>query len=166
MKKVCCIVIVLALVIAGLFICVSSGENSRLDEIGGILDLDVSGGTIVAEKDTHGGFHGDGTLFVSVQFADASIEDEIMNADDWEAFPISETVQTLVYGRELEDGTYGPYLADQEIEDLLPEIANGFYWLKDRQEADGELLYRPSFHFTVALYDSDTRCLYYCKVDT
>lgn len=48
---------------------------------------------------------------------------------------------------------------------------NGYYFLYDRQAKNGraagaDILRRDSLNFTVAVYDSDSRILYYCEMDT
>lgn len=96
---------------------------------------------------------------------------EIQGNTEWEAFPLDETVQTLVYGAEDETSKYGPYLTDNDGKPLVPEIQNGYYLLIDRQvekdKATGaDILHRSSFNFDLGLYDTDTNTLYFCQLDT
>ena len=39
------------------------------------LEIDASGGEVVSGEDSHGGFHGDGTTCVILQFEDGVIEE-------------------------------------------------------------------------------------------
>lgn len=50
----------------------------------------------------------------------------------------------------------------------IPKVENGGYYFIDRQQ-DTEragLLYRRSYNFSLAIYDSDENILYYCEIDT
>ena len=54
---------------------------------------------------------------------------------------------------------------------LVPQIKNGYYCLIDRQSNDLKkkqpfILYRYSFNLTIGLYNSDSKLLYYLKLDT
>ena len=131
------------------------------------LGIDVSDGTEMSYEDTHGGFHGDGTTSIVLQFNDNSVADEIKENIKWSEFPIDETTQALVYGLKKENCQYGPFLNDGMGNALMPEIQNGYYILIDRQtEIDTDILERPSFNFTVCLYDADTNIMYFGKLDT
>ena len=141
------------------------------------LEIDASGGEVVSGEDSHGGFHGDGTTCVILQFEDGAIEEQIKESGDWKAFPLEETVQALVYGvtRTNEDGSatesIGPYLTDEEGEPLVPEIEEGYYRLIDRQAEEGkatgaDILHRASLNFTIGLYDTEKGILYFCELDT
>lgn len=168
MRKLYWILFVMAMLLAGLSGC--SGNHDTLQEISDDLNIDVSDGAIVTDKDTHGGFHGDGISITVIEFSDNQIEEMMESKKSWHAFPPNETVQAILYGYQVEDAVYGPFLAD-EGKALLPEIENGYYWLKDRQvdsekSTGADIIYRESFNFTIAVYDSDARRLYYCKLDT
>ena len=61
--------------------------------------------------------------------------------------------------------SYGYYFADKAG---IPKVENGCYYFIDRQQ-DTEragLLYRRSYNFSLAIYDSDENILYYCEIDT
>lgn len=50
---------------------------------------------------------------------------------------------------------------------LIPEINNGYYRLIDRQVDDGRnILDRESMNFTLMVYDTDNKILYYCEMNT
>ncbi len=142
-------------------------QNTILNEIG----IDVSDGNEISNLDTHGGFHGDGTTYIALNFADDKVLEQIKDSDRWKKFPLDETVETLVYGMSDETGSIGPFLTDGEGNALIPDIQDGYYLLIDRQpKQDGatraDILHRYSFNFTLGLYDVDTDTLYFCKLDT
>ena len=148
---------------------------SQKENVSRTLEVDVSGGEIVAQTDTHGGFHGDGTTYLALRFADDALQEQIEASDVWRAFPLDDTVRALVYGIEGEaDGTswcVGPYLTDADGEALVPEIEEGYYRLIDHQAEEGkatgaDILHRASFHFALGLYDSREDILYFCELDT
>ena len=160
-----------ALVALGLLL----GGCSQKENVSRTLEVDVSGGEIVAQTDTHGGFHGDGTTYLALRFADDALQEQIEASDVWRAFPLDDTVRALVYGIEGEaDGTswcVGPYLTDADGEALVPEIEEGYYRLIDHQAEEGkatgaDILHRASFHFALGLYDSREDILYFCELDT
>ncbi len=141
------------------------------------LGIRVPGGEAIAYTDDHGGFHGDGTMFIALRFSDDEVLDEIRESGEWNAFPLDETVETLIYGTEYmsEDGEewfqYGPYVTDDDFNPLFPKVENGYYRLIDRyeplpDEEDTDILDRYSFNFTLGVYDTDTDILYYCEFDT
>lgn len=168
MKKACIILLLLAAVSAS--ICLMAGgaaaQHSTLDKIGKDLHIGVSRGTVLTEEDSHGGFHGDGISFVSVQFEDDSFRDIVAGQDSWKPLPADDPVQTLLYG----SAGSGPYVTDGNGDRLFPLVQNGYYWLHDRQEGDraekSDILHRPSLNFTVVVYDADARTLYYSRMDT
>ncbi len=141
------------------------------------LGINVSGGEEISYTDDHGGFHGDGTTFIALRFSDDEVLDEIRESGEWNAFPLDETVEALIYGTEYvsEDGKEwsqnGPYVTDDDFNPLFPEVENGYYRLIDRydpssDEAESDILDRYSFNFTLGIYDTDTDILYYCEFDT
>ena len=154
------------LVVVALFALVSCGSKTTAqDTISKELDLDISGGKEVLNINTYSG--GEGTSCIAVTFDDDTVLDAIKNSVNWEAFPLDETVQTLVYGIENGTSKEGPFLADANGDSMVPEIQNGYYLLIDRHsDTKSNILERGSFNFTVGLYDTDNNTLYCCKLDT
>ncbi len=133
------------------------------------LGLDVSGAAELSHFDTHGGFHGDGTAFIVLEFSDDTVLKQIQDSTQWKPFPLDDTVKTLIYGTQDTAGGVGPYVCDGEGNALVPEIQDGYYRLIDRHaEAGGEddILHRGSFNFTLGAYDAVTNTLYFCELDT
>ena len=153
------------------------GSQTPQEEVSQALGIDLSSGQVISASDDHGGFHGDGTTFVQLQFSDGEALKQIEESGDWEAFPLDRTAQALVYGVTEETGTEetgitifqtGPYLNDSDGNPLVPEIQEGYYRLIDRhaQAGESDILDRHSFNFTLALYDTETDTLYFCELDT
>lgn len=138
-------------------------QNTVSNELG----IDVSSGDEISASDSHGGFHGDGTTYIVLNFSDNKVLEQIEANTQWKKFPLDETVKALVYGISNEAGSIGPFLNDGNGGPLVPEIRNGYYLLIDRHTDKGtDILSRGSFNFTLGLYDTDTDTLYYCEFDT
>ena len=134
------------------------------------LGIDISGGSEISRYDTHSG-NGDGTSCIAFKFTEDQVLGQIQENPAWNAFPLDQTVETLVYGISEEAASVGPFLTDAEGNALVPEIQDGYYLLIDRQpeeyQALGEgLLDRGSFNLTVGIYDVNTNILYFCQLDT
>ena len=120
--------------------------------------------SVVEEEDTHGGFHGDGTYYLTLDCSqNKEVAMELVNS--WNAFPLSQNLQTILYGSKL----LSSLLAE---ETNIPEITNGYYYFCDRHSEstdasdDTNLFSRASYNFTLMIYDSDTDRLYYVEFDT
>ena len=121
------------------------------------LGLDLSAGTVVAERDTHGGFHGDGERKIAVDCSD--IRDEVLaQTASWSSLPLP---GVLAQAAELSGSG------------LIPDgLTHGRYLFLDRhsEAADprdpGPLFHRASFNFTLAVYDAASDILYYYELDT
>lgn len=150
---------------------VACDTSSTKDTISKSIGIDISHGQEISKYDTHSG-NGDGTSCVAFRFDDDDDEilEQIRENNTWNMFPLSETVTTLVYGISDQTSRIGPFLSDQNGKALVPMIKNGYYLLIDRQAKEDELqpdiLHRASFNLTLALYDTDTKTLYVCKLDT
>ena len=128
------------------------------------LGLDLSAGTVVAERDTHGGFHGDGETFVVMTFqqGDRPALEREMTGPCWHPLPLTGSLARVT--RDLALG--------EEGEPLFPEVDQGWYYFRDRHSQsrdpadDSELFGRGSWNFTLAIYDSRTGTLYYYELDT
>lgn len=174
MKKKLLSAIVCILVLFLLSACQSS--RSPEEKLSDVLGIDISSGTINTSSDSHGGFHGDGQLFISISFPDSHIAEELSEKNAWCSLPLSETLTALVYGIQTETSQTGPYLKDQSGDPLFPEMRYGYYYFIDRQPRqpfqnagghdDTNILDRYSLNFTIAIYDIETNTLYYAELDT
>ena len=124
--------------------------------------------TVVEEKDTHGGFVGDGSYYLILDCSD-NTEDALSIVADWNELPLSENLNLIMYGGEKDGKTYGYDLSEEAH---MPVIENGYYYFEDRHSEakdvsdDSELFSRASFNFSLAVYDSETNRLYYFEFDT
>lgn len=134
-------------------------------------ELGITGVKETIQFDTHGGSHGDGTTYMTIACSDDEVLKQIQNNSNWKAFPLDDTVKTLVYGISDASSSIGPFLTDEDGQAFVPKIQNGYYCLIDRQAQDGkatgaDILHRSSFNFTLGLYDTDTNTLHICQLDT
>ena len=149
------------------FLLTACGSQKPQDIISNGLGIDASSGSEVSSSDNHGGFHGDGTIYIALYFPDNTVLEQIEESTQWKAFPLDRTVCTLVYGVSDSTSSVGPFLNDGQGNSLVPVIRNGYYLLIDQHSDKGtDILHRGSFNFTLGLYDTDTNTLYYCKLDT
>ena len=116
------------------------------------------------EKDTHGGFHGDGEAFVKVYFSNEQAEKFINRINEnshWSKLPMPERLQKRVSNAR-----------DKEMK--IPNIANGYWFFENRHtKAKDKYNYsemfdsnRASSNFSVAVFDTDTNILYFYALDT
>ena len=130
-----------------------------LDALSEQLSLDLSGAEQLYEEDSHGGFHGDGESLTVLRLSAAP---DFAQAEGWSTLPLPKSLSQAVYG----DGSH------QALLDGFPESEDGFYWFYDRHSGStdpqdpSDLWKRPSFNFSLALYDSESQQLYYAEFDT
>ncbi len=124
--------------------------------------------TVVEERDTHGGFHGDGSCYLILDCSN-HVDAALNIAANWNQLPLSENLKLIMYGGEKDGMTYGYNLSEKAH---MPAIENGYYRFEDRHSEandvsdDSGLFSRASFNFSLAVYDSDTNRLYYFEFDT
>lgn len=171
LKKAICIIEIVLLI--GCLVACSS--NNGTTDISKTLGIDLSSGTVVSSKDTHGGFHGDGNTYVEISFSNESgtiLADAMSDNGDWHAFPLSNNLQAITYGRFDGNMKYGPCVTDDEGASIIPQVEHGYYYFYDRHSEsnnpkdDTKLLSRSSLNFTIVLYDTDNNKLFYDKLDT
>lgn len=168
MKKIICLFAVFAMMFA-LVACNSSENNKPISEISEMLDIKISDENMINHIETHGGFHGDGLTFYSMEITDEGTVEEIES--EWKSLPLTENITALVYGIKDESSSIGPYISE-DGEALFPNVENGYYYFYDRHSEstdhydDTDVLDRHSFNFVIAVFDTDTNRLYYSKFDT
>lgn len=137
----------------------SCGKETTIQKVEKDTGIDLSCGKIISENDTHGGFHNDGLEFVKIEL---EFSEQFDDSKRWSQFPTSDTVSRLL------DGSY---LVDSNGEALIPYIANGYYYFKDRYDITSkdyrkDVFARFSMNYTLAVYDSDNSILYYVRYDS
>lgn len=128
--------------------------------------------TSIIYKDTHGGFHGDGSYYAKFNYTDVEAQSFITQLIDknWNAMPLTENLNLIMYGGTRGNVTYNYNLATNEAN--FPSIEHGYWLFIDRHsESDGsnsdtDLFRRHSYNFTLAMFDTDTNILYYFEFDT
>ncbi len=132
------------------------------------LKIDENKFVVIDEKDTHGGFLGDGTYYIKLDCSENYMEiEDIMS--EWPKLPLTRNLEIVLYGGERDGVAY----AFDFAEDVgIPKPEHGRYFFIDRHReakdrySDSGLLDRYSFNFSVAIYDSDKKMLYYLREDT
>ncbi len=121
------------------------------------LGLDLSAGEARTYLDTHDGFLGDGVLYAAAAFPGGSLEKQLV---DWKPLPLPPEAERL--RKMAEDGAYP-----------IPPATDGLYWVRDEQNkadpSDGSHIFdsdRGSYNCALAVYDRESRTLYYYELDT
>ena len=114
------------------------------------------------EKDTHGGFHGDGEALVKVYFSDKQAEKFIRKIDKnihWDKLPMKDILQTCINNN-----------ITDEIS--VPIIENGYWFFLDRHSKAtdkynyNDMFDRASSNYSIAIFDIDSNVLYIYSLDT
>ena len=79
-----------------------SGDNAVSNEheiISEAIGTDVSAGSVISSEDTHGGFFGDGTLFIELEFEESSRDEFEAQLKDsgWSALPFGKELEAIAY---------------------------------------------------------------------
>lgn len=156
------------LILCGLFLIflvVGCSFNNRLKYIGESIKINIDNCKIEHEKDTHGGFLGDGEYFAKIICTDEKDEEIKIR---WKIYPLSDELQKAMKIKTCEDNgckdVYERY--------SIPNIKNGYYYFFDRHsdsvdnKSELELNKRSSYNFSVGIYDIDNNILYYYELDT
>ncbi|MBQ3192363.1 MAG: hypothetical protein IJB59_02205 [Oscillospiraceae bacterium] len=165
MKKPITILLVL---FAAALLLTTGHRDRRTQEISEILGIDVTGALLSEDRDSHGGFHGDGLRFVVLSELPPTVATEISHAKGWREFPLTENMTALLYGLDRGQWKYGPYLQENS-QPLFPEIKEGWWYFYNRKTEtydDAGVLDAGSFNFTAAVYDPATQVIYYAVFDT
>ena len=147
-----------------------SGCSSDISKLSKKLELDFPKIESSEVTDTHGGFHGDGETLIKIVFDDKTLGTQLEGK--WNKLPLSENLQTAVYGLETENERISSLIKTETGENFIPEIENGYYYFYDRNSesnnpySDEDLLIRYSYNFSIAIYDCDNSTLYYAEIDT
>ena len=117
-------------------------------------------------RDSHGsGYEGDGLQVTVLRFEEDVLKDQL--GEGWHELPLSENIHLLFFGR---DGTQS-FLSVDKSHPLLPEEMNGYWYFMDRHDEaedpydDSGYLLRGTYHFTAAIFDTNTNTLYYVRCD-
>lgn len=121
--------------------------------------------SILTEKDTHGGFNGDGEYFSIIEISDSD-KDEFINDikqnSSWYALPISAEKKRKIYFGDKEY-IYGEYLGK-----IPRDIKNGAYYFRNRaaEEYPDDSMNMAAHNFDFGVMDYDKNILYIYVLDT
>lgn len=150
--------IIILLILVFLF---SGCANNEIKYISGRLNINLDSCKIIESEDSHGGFLGDGQYFAKISCTKIDI-------NDWKELPLSTELQKTV-GMHWCDGNGCNDIYEKYN---IPKIKNGYYYFYDRHSEstnpkdDTDLNNRNSYNFTVAIYDSDNKIIYFYEADT
>ena len=159
MRKIISIIIILLLISGCSFL-----FNNK-ERISKNIELDLDECKIEKEKDTHGGFLGDGDYFAKLKCSSINYN-ELSN--NWKTLPLSEQINKAIEIKQCDDNGCKNLYEKFSI----PNIKNGYYYFLDRHSEskdkfdDSELNNRSSWNFTLAIIDKDTNIIYYYVLDT
>ena len=156
------------IVICGILlaICISGCTYSnKIEHISKNMEINLENCKIEEDKDTHGGFLGDGEYFAKIICTEN--EDREIKAN-WKKLPLStelqEVMELIQYDNDGGKTAYERY--------NIPNLEDGYYNFYDRhsESADNkneeELNSRSSYNFSLGIYDSENMILYYYELDT
>ena len=146
---------------------IAQKESKLRAEISEVTEVDVTFADEISHYSRYG-FHGDGITCIAYHFSDNGPGNTIKNSTLWNPFPLTDTLQMLVYGVVDDNLSVTPIIVDKDHKPLIPEIKEGYYFFIDRnanQQADN-FWEHSSTNFVLALYDAEANNLYYCEFDT
>lgn len=171
MKKrniIICIIsiIILILVMVSLTIIIKKNiSKNKINYISDTLETNFENCIIEYDEDTHGGFLGDGDYFAKI-ICTEDVNGKIQS--NWNKLPLPEEIQVVMNMIQCnKDGCYSIY--DQYN---IPRTENGYYYFYDRHSDStdrtnsADLNNRSSYNFSIGIYDSQNKILYYYELDT
>ena len=172
MRKICLYVMMASFITLIVTACLT---GNSIKDISQTLNVDVSNAIILQNLDSHGGFHGDGSTYIEMEFGDDEnivFVEELENNTSWSKLPLTDNLNIAVYGKKTISESIGPFVINDKGDACFPLVDNGYYFFLDRnseskdEKDDTNLLNRNSFNFTVAIYDIDKKVLHYYELDT
>lgn len=164
MKKIILLIVTIICVVL-LILLIDNIVNNNLNFISKNIEITNYGCEIKSEKDTHGGFLGDGDYFAKISCSKINYDELSSN---WKELPITDTLNSIMEMIQCNEkackSAYERY--------SIPNIVNGYYYFIDRHSEstnkydDTNINTRSSFNFTLALLDKDTNIIYYYELDT
>ena len=127
-----------------------------------LIEISIPMFAKMEEKDTHGGFHGEGEALAKIYFSNEQAEkflSKIKENKHWSKFPMPENLRHYIHN-----------CIDKEME--MPIIDNGYWFFLNRYNKIPdkydytELERKPSSNFSIAVIDTDSNMLYIYSLDT
>ncbi len=172
-RRMICVLLAVVIAASALSGC---GSRKFKSAISGQLSIDCTSAEITEKYDSHGRFLGDGTSYYRLEFSDGSQVAKISESDKWSPLPLPESLQAVAWGLQDDEYDFAPMIIRDNDWDspLIPRVENGYYYFFDRHSdatdpKDYSMLLdesRPSYNFTLAIYDTEANILYFSEVDT
>lgn len=123
------------------------------------LGIDLRNYDVITTYDSTGGNLGYMNSCTSFQIENDSFESELIHdSNKWAPLPMNTDIRTLLYGG-TKNGIY--YNCELLTRAGVPYIEHGYYYFVSRDSQSTSPLEPLSYDLYVAVYDSDTRILYY-----
>lgn len=167
---VCIILMLLGMNLFALIHNPKTDEELFFETIYDMTKIDFRSCELISEKDTHGGFNGDGTTQKIYNCYHNEISTKKLK-NNLKSLPLSKNIQTELSSIRMDKNgeTYS-------YKTLIEEITNGYYFFIDNYSeyykdveniySDEKLLDRYATNYTVGIYDADTKYFYYFEIDT
>lgn len=145
-------------------------EELFFETLNNKTNIDFKKCALVSEKNTHGGFMGDGTTYKIYNCYQQDISTKKLKSN-LNSLPLSENISKEMSSKRMDyNGESYSY------EKIIKAITNGYYLFIDNYSeyyndiediySDEMLLKRPATNYTLGIYDADTKFFYYFEVDT
>ena len=148
--------------------CTGASQSDARRTVQSALQITLPACEVQTALDSHGGFLGDGETLIELTFSDDSFVNEIQGRATWDALPL-DGEYAAVHAFLEHSWEYGIRFYEE-----TRSVQNGYRYFKDRAtDAASEDAYaaeltleRYCYNFTFAIYDADTRTLYFYMLDT
>ena len=157
----------IALIVCGFILLLISRymlNDNKMKRISKNIGINSSNCKIEDDKNTHGGFLGDGEYLAKLT---CNEQEENAIKINWKELPLS---SELLKAMEI------PQCSGNGCKDAFERFnlprENGYYYFFDRHSeskdtrSDSELNNRSSYNFSLGIYDSNNKVLYYYELDT
>lgn len=164
MKKILIVIISVILIVLLCILIVNISLDSKVKDMGLKLETDLKGCYVEYEANTHGGFLGDGDSFMRINCE----KKKAIDVSKWKELPMSLELETILEMKMCNEidclNAYERY--------NIPHVETGYYYFIDRHSEvvdihdEEELSERSSYNFSIAIYDSNKKMIYYYELDT
>ena len=142
-----------------------SGCSFNIRNITSVIEINNNNCRIIKERDTHGGFLGDGEFYAEIRCKNINLEELSSN---WKKMPLSKSLNDITEMVWCDYNKCGNLYEKYDI----PNVNNGYYFFLDRHSDSKDkydstdLNNRSSYNFTLAMYDDESKIIYYYELDT
>lgn len=140
-----------------------TGCSSTKENVSYIIDTDLSECSIIKKTDTHGGFLGDGELFVKLE-----CNSDLKLNEHWKELPLEDTLKEASLLNICDNNG----CLDMFERYGIPKELKGYYYFLDRHSESKDkydsssINSRVSYNYSLSFYDSDNKIIYYYEIDT